>query len=89
MVTTTGLIQRLTILKTGFACVYIGPHPTNVVALSVSRVEGETPTSLTWKSSIVEGLAVAMAAHQQVQVTHGDTDTEISSLTLGFDTPGF
>jgi hypothetical protein len=87
MVTTTGLIQRLTILKTGFACVYIGPVPTNVVALTVGKVEGETATDLAWKSSIVQGLAIAMATRQQVQVTHEETDVEISSFTLGFNTP--
>jgi hypothetical protein len=83
MTITTGFVQRLTILKTGFACVYIGPNPTNVEALSISRVNGESASDLTWKNSMVSALITAMAAHQQLQVRHGDTDTEIQTVELG------
>ena len=83
MATTTGFVQRLTILKSGLACAFIGPSPTNVAALVVQPAAGDTASDLAWESSIVDGLATAMAARQLVQVTHGDTDARISGVTLG------
>lgn len=81
--TTTGFVQRFTILKTGFACFFIGQDPDNVEALLISRVQDETTSNLTWKNSMVDGLVTAMAAGQQVWVTHSDTDAEITSISLG------
>lgn len=83
MTTTTGLVQRLAILNTGFACAFIGPNPTNVEALVISRVAGETASDLTWKNSMVGGLVAAIVTRQQVWVTHGDNDAEISAVMLG------
>ena len=83
MIVTSGLVQKLTILKTGYACVLIGPDPTNVEALSISKVNGETTTDLTWKNSMVNALVTAMATRQQLQLKHGDTDPEILTVELG------
>jgi hypothetical protein len=83
MAITTGLVQQLTILKTGFACVLIGPNPKSVEALSISRFSADTATDLTWKSSMVSALITAMASRQQLQVRHEDTDAEILTVELG------
>ena len=83
MAVTIGFIQRLSIVDSGLACVFIGPSPTNVAALVVQERAGETASDLAWKTSIIDGLASAMATRQQVQVTHGDNDVDITGLTLG------
>ena len=83
MATTIGYVQRLTILESEIACAFIGPAPTNVEALIVQSSSGDSASVLAWKSSIVDGLTTAMANRQQVQVTSGDTDANITGLTLG------
>jgi len=83
MAVTTGFIQRLTIINSGLTCAFVGPAPTNVAALVVQSETGDTAADLAWKASMVDGLATAMAARQQVQVTHGDADANISAVTLG------
>jgi len=82
-ITTTGLIQKITILKTGFACVLIGPDPKNVEALSISGLNADTASDSTWKTSMVSALITAMASRQQLQVKHEDTDAEILTVELG------
>jgi hypothetical protein len=83
MAVTIGFIQRLTVLDSGLACVFIGPSPTNAAALVVQQRAEDTTSDLAWKTSIIDGLATAMANRQPVQVTHGDNDVDISALTLG------
>ena len=83
MAVTTGYVQRLSILNSGLACAFVGPAPTNTAALIVQSAATDSPGDIAWKSSIVDGLTTAMTARQQVQVTHGDTDAQISALTLG------
>lgn len=83
MATTTGFIQRLTIMESGIACAFIGPAPTNTEALWVQTASGDTASDLAWKSSIVDGLTTALASRQQVQATHGDTDSNITGVALG------
>ena len=83
IIATTGIVQRLTILETGFACVYIGPAPTNVEAFSISKSNSDTPTDLAWKASMVGAIAAAMTSGRLVQVKHQDTGAEILAVTLG------
>jgi threonine dehydratase len=83
MITTTGLVQKLTILKSGRACALIGIEPTNVEAFSISVVAGETVDDLTRKSSMIDALVTAMAGRQQLGVTHDDTESEILAVVLG------
>jgi hypothetical protein len=72
MAITSGYVQRLTILASGLTCAFIGPAPTNTTALIVQPASGDTAAVLAWKSS-----------RQQVQATHGDTDSLITGLTVG------
>lgn len=83
MATTTGYVQRLLIFRSGATCALIGPTPTNTAALIVQAASTDSLDVLTWKSSIVDGLTTAMATRQQVLVDHGDTDPNITRLTLG------
>ncbi len=82
MATTIGYVQRLNI-KSSMTCAFIGPAPTNVTALIVQPSSGDSPAVLAWKSCIVDGLTTAMATRQQVQASHGDTDSTITALMLG------
>ena len=83
MTTTSGLVQQLTVTKSGYTCVFIGPAPNNVEAFMISPIAGESASGLTWKCSMVSALAAATASRQKVWVTHGDHDPEITAVMLG------
>ena len=83
MATTTGFVQRLTIFQSSLACAFVGPAPTNTTALFVQGTSGDTASQLAWKASIVDGLTTAMTTRQEVQATHGDSNSSITGLTLG------
>lgn len=83
MATTIGFVQRLTVLQPSLACAFIGPAPTNTTILIIQGDSGDTPAQLAFKTSMVDALTAAMTARQQVQAQHGDTDSNITGLTLG------
>jgi hypothetical protein len=83
MATTVGFVQRLTVLQPSLACAFIGPAPANTTILLVQGNPGDTPAQLAFKTSIVDALSAAMTTRQQVQAEHGDTDSNITGLTLG------
>jgi hypothetical protein len=83
MATTIGFVQRLTITNSGVTCALVGPAPTNVTALLIQLSSGDSASVITGKSSIVDGLTTAMNSRQQVQAVHGDSDANITGLTVG------
>lgn len=83
MATTTGFVQRLSIFNSGLACAWIGPAPTNTTALFVSRASGDAANVGAFKNSIVDALTTAMASRETVSATHGNSDSEITSLSVG------
>jgi hypothetical protein len=83
MATTVGFVQKLVINDAGNACVFIGPAPANTALFLVQPSAGDTPARVAFKASIIDGLTTAMTNRQQVQVDHGDADSNIFGLTLG------
>ncbi len=74
MAQTTGLVQKLTILSTGAACVWIGPTPNNTEVLVVQA------NSLA--NTLIDALAGAATNYRQVVANHPSSSAEITSLTL-------
>ena len=83
MATTTGFVQRLTILETGLACAWIGPSPTNTTALFVQRAATDPANVGAFKNSLVDALTTAMVARETVTATHGSSDSAITQLAVG------
>ncbi len=85
MATTTGLVQKLTILpgsSVSMACVWIGPTPSDTELLSVQRSSTDASQVGAFKNSIVDALATAMVSRREVTVGHGDSDAIITSLVI-------
>ena len=80
---TQGLVQRLTIAKTGVVCVFIGPSPNNVEALGVFPGSDDSPNDVTWKNSMVNAIVAANVMRQKVWVTHDENDSRITAVSLG------
>ena len=80
---TEGLVQRLTIAKTGVVCVFIGPSPNNVEALGVFPESEDSANDVTWKNSMVNAIVAANVTHQKVWVTHDQNDSRITAVSLG------
>lgn len=82
MAATTGLVQSLTIAEGGVACVSIGPSPAFVELLLIMQETGDAPHVLAFKTSMMDGLAQALASRREVTVEHGNSDSRIFSLKL-------
>ena len=87
MATTTGLVQRLSIVpgtgdSASVACVWIGPSPSNTELFAVNRLGDDTTQAGDLKTSIVNALATAQASRREVSVVHGDSDGIITSITI-------
>jgi hypothetical protein len=80
MATTTGLVQRLSLLSSTAACVWIGPRPDNAEVLLVTN-DGST-ADVAFASSLVQMLAAASTNFRAVIATHGDTDAKITALQI-------
>ena len=80
---TQGLVQRLTIAKTGVVCVFIGPSPNNVEALGVFPGSADSANDVAWKNSMVNAIVAAHVTHQTVWATHNENDSRITAVSLG------
>jgi hypothetical protein len=87
MATTTGLVQRLSIIpgsgsEAALACTWIGPNPSSTELLAVRRESVDSPQAGDLKTSIVNALATAQVSRREVTAVHGDSDAIITSLTI-------
>ena len=87
MATTTGLVQRLSIVpgtanSASVACVWLGASPSNTELFAVQRLGDDTAQAGDLKTSIVNALATAQASRREVSVVHGDNDGIITSITI-------
>ena len=87
MATTTGLIQRLSIIpgsgnSAAIACAWIGPSPSNTELLAVQRLSEDSAQAGDLKTSIVNALATAQVSRREVSALHGDNDGIITQVTF-------
>lgn len=80
MPTTTGLVQRLTVLSGPQACVWIGPTPTNTALLVVTH--DNTASKIALAGSLIDTLGAAMTQRREVAAGHGTSSASITSLTI-------
>lgn len=80
MAETQGLVQRLSILSTTSACVWIGPTP-NTNTLLVVTNDGSSADSA-FAGSLVQTLAAASTNYRAVVATHGDSNSKITGLRI-------
>jgi hypothetical protein len=77
---TTGLVQRLTVLSSTAACVWIGPRPNNTELLVVTN-DGSAVDSA-FANTLIQSLAAAATNFRAVVATHGNTDSKITMLQI-------
>ena len=87
MATTTGFVQRVTILpllaaNIALCCVWIGPTPSNAALLLIRRENTDSDHAGSFKATMVNALVSAMVNRQEVIVTHGDSDSLITTLRV-------
>lgn len=80
MATTTGLVQRLSIVTPSLTCVWIGPTPDNSEILLVQN-DG-TDSEVAFANSLIQMLSSASTNYRQVAAIHGDSDATITSVRL-------
>jgi hypothetical protein len=80
MAQTTGLVQRLNILPSAAACVWIGPRPNNSEILVVTN-DGST-ADLAFANMLIQALAAALTNFRAVIATHEDSSAKITGLTI-------
>ncbi|AJT69918.1 hypothetical protein LRS74_30605 [Streptomyces sp. LX-29] len=80
MATTTGPVQRLSILSQTTACVWIGPTPDNSEVLAVSNDGSAADTA--YAANLVQSLAAAATNYRVVAAGHGDGDAKITSVEI-------
>lgn len=73
MATTTGFVQRLTLLQDStLSCAWIGPSPSSTEAVTVSMSATDTDEVVQHKRSLVDALAQGLISRRQVEVSHPD-----------------
>lgn len=84
MATTTGLVQSLRVdPASGLCCVWIGPSPSSTSLLFVVRKSADSTQVGQLKAAMVEGIISAHVARREVSASHGNSDSEITSLGIG------
>ncbi len=73
MATTTGFVQRLTLLQdSNLTCAWVGPSPSSTEAVTVSMSAADTDEVVQYKRSLVEGLTEGLISRRVVEVSHPD-----------------
>jgi len=86
MASTTGFVQRLTWVQTGpTACVWVGATPVAAEAFVIAVGSTDNDATVTFKCGMVSLLAHAQVTGRKVDVIHGDTSAEITSVRLPCD----
>lgn len=83
MATTTGYVQRLTLLQASrVACVWVGSSPSSTELLTVAMQASESEAASLYKRSLINLLAEAQIARRQVDVQHPDSSAAIDQVSF-------
>jgi hypothetical protein len=82
-----GLVQRIFMDPAAgssetIGCIFIGPTPTNVEILLLSRRATDPAHTGAFISSMLDALAQALTSRREVSVYHDDSDAYIVSVEL-------
>lgn len=81
MATTTGFVQRLTLLSDSkLVCAWIGSAPNSVEAFFVNMTSSNDSPTISFKQSIVGLLTEAQLAGRSIAAVHDDNGAEITSI---------
>jgi uncharacterized protein (DUF697 family) len=80
MAETNGIVQRLTVVSTTLTCVWIGPTAANMALLTVNN-DGSAAGSA-FAANLVQTLAAAATNYRSVAASHGDSDSQITSVRI-------
>jgi hypothetical protein len=82
MATTTGYVQRLTLLQASrVACAWVGPSPSSTELLTVAMAGGDSEAVIRHKRSLISLLSEAQIGRRQVDVQHPDTSAAIDQVS--------
>jgi hypothetical protein len=82
MPTTTGFVQRITLLQASrIACVWVGPSPNLAEVLVLSMTSSDSEHHLQRKRATIDALSEAQIAGRQVDVLHPDNSAEIEQVS--------
>jgi hypothetical protein len=82
MPTTTGFVQRITLLQASrIACVWVGPSPNLAEVLMLSMTSSDSEHHLQRKRATIDALSEAQIAGRQVDVLHPDNSAEIEQVS--------
>jgi hypothetical protein len=83
MPTTTGFVQRVTLLQDSrIACVWVGPSPSSTELLVLSMTSSDSDQRLQHKRAMINALCEAQIACRQVDVLHPDDSAEIDQVSM-------
>jgi hypothetical protein len=83
MATTTGYVQRLTLLQSSrVACAWVGPSPSSTELLTISLPAGESDAVARHKHSLIRVLGNAQIARREVDVRHPDDSAAIDQVSF-------
>jgi hypothetical protein len=81
MAITTGFVQRLSWLRAGpTACFWVGPTPVSAEVFFIMIRAADTAAEIAFKNSMVSLLVQAQVTGRQVDVWHGATSSEVTSV---------
>jgi hypothetical protein len=82
MPTTTGFVQRVTLLQgSRIACVWVGPSPSSTELLVLPMTSSDSDQRLQHKCAMINALCEAQIAGRQVDVLHPDDSAEIDQVS--------
>jgi hypothetical protein len=85
MATTTGFVQRVTLITgSRIACVWVGPAPNDADLLWLQMQASDSDVSIQHKRSLIAFLTEAQYAGREIDVTHPDDSAEISGASTRF-----
>ncbi len=83
MPTTTGFVQRLTLLQASrVACVWLGPSPSSTEVLTLSLLAGDSEQTMRHKRGMLNLLSEAQISRRQVDILHPDDSAVIDQVYL-------
>lgn len=83
MATTTGFVQRLTLLQAGhIACTWVGPSPASTELLTVALLSTDSEETMRHKRGLVSLLSEAQISRRQVDILHPDDSAAIDQISF-------
>ncbi len=81
MATTTGYVQRLTLLQAGhIACVWVGPSPASNELLTLTLLVSDSEETMRHKRAMITLLGEAQISRRQVDILHPDDSAAIDQV---------